>query len=131
MMGPKPSPVDVRLRSKIDSSRGLSACWPWTGQTDRKGYGRIRVGSMVDGSRKKVFTHRLALSLSGVDVPADLLVCHKCDNPPCCNPSHLFVGTAADNASDMKAKRRAVGKHDQRGDKNPNYKHGMYTRVPR
>lgn len=73
---------------------GPSECWEWSGSRDRKGYG------FGDGGR----AHRLAWEWENGPVPAGLMVLHRCDNPPCCNPKHLFVGTALDNARDALAK---------------------------
>lgn len=89
---------------------GKDECWPWTGATMPKGYGRVR----YQGARWG--THRLALVLSGVAVPAGAFVCHRCDHPPCCNPAHLFVGSAAANSHDCLAKgRHALQKRPPRG----------------
>lgn len=75
-------------------------CWVWTGTKSGIGYGRF-------GFKKQAFAaHRLAFFLEyGID-PGDLLVCHKCDNPPCCNPNHLFLGTHLDNVRDCISKKR-------------------------
>lgn len=79
-----------------------SECWEWTGSKKEEGYGRFQ----VDG--KWVSAHRHALVLSGVEVPPDLCVLHRCDNPPCCNPSHLFLGTRQENNRDRDLKGRHV-----------------------
>ena len=90
-----------RFWSKVDRRRS-EECWPWTGRRSDRGYGQFAT------SEKNIRAHRYALELSGVMVPADSVVMHVCDNPPCCNPAHLRVGTALDNNRDMVAKGRAV-----------------------
>ncbi len=68
---------------------------------DDNGYGRVSIGGVF------VMTHRAAWIEANGEVPDGLLVCHKCDNPPCCDPNHLFVGTHQDNNDDCVAKGRA------------------------
>jgi HNH endonuclease len=84
--------------SKINKTEG---CWLWTGVT-AQGYGRAHLRGM-----KSALTHRIAWELTtGAPVPEGLCVCHHCDNPPCCNPSHLFLGTRGENNSDSAKKGR-------------------------
>lgn len=79
-------------------------CWSWLGALDRDGYGRMRVGG-----RKTLRAHRLAWEIETGRPPGSLLVCHHCDNPPCVNPAHLFLGTARDNNRDRVQKGRPNG----------------------
>lgn len=84
--------------------RTSSGCLEWQGYRDGKGYGKIRVdSSTVDR------THRVSLRLSGTPVEKGDFVLHACDNPPCCNPEHLSVGTVHDNIRDMISKGRQRG----------------------
>ena len=76
-------------------------CWEWTGYRDKVGYGRFKMGT------KKVFmSHRAAYTLFKGPIPDGLLVCHRCDNPSCVNPDHLFLGTHLDNNLDCVNKDR-------------------------
>lgn len=75
-------------------------CWPWQGTKNEEGYGSLRV------SRRSCGAHRLAYELSVGPIPDGMFVLHHCDNPPCCNPAHLFLGTHQDNMTDMAAKGR-------------------------
>ncbi|WP_368493194.1 HNH endonuclease [Deinococcus sp.] len=77
------------------------ACWPWQGTISRTGYG------VITYHKRQWRTHRLAWVLTHGEIPEGLFVCHHCDNPICCNPQHLFLGTPLDNARDMVAKGRS------------------------
>ena len=76
-------------------------CWEWTGTLHNEGYGQFRFKG------KRYFSHRLSWEIHFGSVPKNLLVCHKCDNPKCVNPDHLFVGTLGDNWRDCCEKKRA------------------------
>ncbi len=93
-------------------SGGTDECWPYTGGTNTDGYGFF----YALGTR--FLAHRVAYSLVHGDV-GEMLVCHTCDNPICCNPNHLFLGTSQDNVRDSVAK----GRHSSKtlfGESRPN-----------
>lgn len=95
-------PVEQRFWKFVEK-RGDDDCWPWLGGTNIRGYGRFRSGGAAE---PMIGAHRYSLSLSGVEVPAGLVVMHSCDNPSCVNPRHLSLGTVRDNTRDAMQKGR-------------------------
>jgi len=96
-------PPIVRFWAKVDKSAGEDACWLWTARTSDGGYGRFNAIST-----QGIQAHRYAWEQVNGPIPKGLLVCHTCDNPPCCNPAHLFLGTNTDNARDRDRKGRSA-----------------------
>ncbi len=98
-------------------------CWGWASYTNGLGYGVIHVRRRLENFRKNIYAHRLSWEIHFGPVPDDLFVLHRCDNPACCRPDHLFLGTNTDNMKDCVAKGR-----DNRaakalpGEKNPQAK---------
>lgn len=91
-------PVEERLWARLKISD--SGCWEWQGGKDQDGYGALRWGW-------EQRAHRVAYWIARGSYDRSLQVLHTCDNPACCNPNHLFLGTAADNNRDMVQKGRA------------------------
>ena len=91
---------------------GEDECWPWTGCATH-GHGQVRWGGRTE------YAHRVAWSLANGPIPDGEQVLHSCDNPPCVNPRHLFLGSQLDNVADMMAKGRRA---DTRGSACPTAK---------
>jgi hypothetical protein len=87
-------------------------CWDWGGYFDKNGYGLFH-----SGHSRQTRAHRFSWELYNGKIPQGLNVLHRCDNPKCSNPEHLFLGTTQDNAIDMAQKGRST-----LGEKNPNSK---------
>jgi hypothetical protein len=100
LMPAQTKPLAERFWGKVRKGAG---CWVWTGSRIPKGYGKIQLGRRGTSPR---FAHRISWELHFGPIPQGLWVLHKCDNPSCVKPSHLFLGTAKDNTSDMMAKGR-------------------------
>jgi len=88
-------PLAIRFWDKVQLSEG---CWTWTGATTGHGYGVLSKGRDVEGL---ISAHRLAYKITYGPIPCGMNVCHKCDNPRCVRPDHLFLGTQKDNVLDM------------------------------
>lgn len=95
--------VAAQLQARLDAQTVRSAsCWRWTGyRRNSLGHGAMSIHN------RPVWVHRIAYALAIGPVPADAVVCHSCDVPPCIRPDHLFLGTQADNVADMERKGRA------------------------
>lgn len=112
--------AEDRFWAKVDKGGPVqphmtTPCWEWTASRNRFGYGEFH---KTRGPVEKA--HRVSFLWYAGHIPDGLCVLHACDNPPCVNPSHLFVGTKADNAHDRDQKGRQVS---PRGDRS-----GAYTR---
>lgn len=97
---------ESKFWSKV-SAPNANGCREWQGFRMKHGYGRVKTGN-----GRGTLAHRLAWALTHGPIPAaeghhgTLVVCHRCDNPPCCNPAHLFLGTQQDNIRDRDEKGR-------------------------
>src|SRR5688500_9072371 len=91
-------PLNERLWAKTMQTPD---CWLWPGRLDRCGY-----GTLGDGKKGNMLAHRAAWIVTHGPIPDGMKVCHKCDNPRCVRPDHLFLGTQHDNIMDCRAKGR-------------------------
>ena len=81
----------------------LGDCWIWQAARDADGYGMFWFNGRTQGAHKFSAEH-----LAGLDIPKGHCVCHRCDNPSCVNPSHLFTASSADNTRDRHSKGRSA-----------------------
>lgn len=96
------------FEEKIEKTDG---CWIWTGSAST--YHGLTYGQMRFNNRTAL-AHRVSWILHHGEIPPGIMICHKCDNPICVNPSHLFLGTAKDNAVDRETKRRGHNRANER-----------------
>jgi hypothetical protein len=99
----KDQPLGVRIR-EVGWTVTESGCWEWKGKRNDQDYGIFNARRLgLEGAR----AHRVVyVAQTGNELPDDMELCHRCDNPPCVNPSHMFIGTHADNMTDMTIKGR-------------------------
>lgn len=95
-----------RFWARVDK-RGPDECWEWKGARMQQGYGRFCF------KEETLRAHRVSWALAHGPIPDGLFVCHRCDNPPCVNPAHLFLGTRQDNMRDMVQKGRHPSKTEE------------------
>lgn len=100
-MNERINPKTARLFSSKFLLNPENQCHEWTASLDHKGYGQFRFGARI------MKAHRFSWMMANQQDPGSLFVCHRCDNPKCVNPEHLFLGTHSDNMKDMHSKGRA------------------------
>jgi hypothetical protein len=99
-----------RFWAKVTIADGPNPCWEWCAARNKWGYGRF----YPQGGYSSQYAHRYSYELFHGPIPPDLQVLHRCDNPCCVNPNHLFLGTQRDNVKDMIAKGHMVDNNGER-----------------
>lgn len=87
---------------KYVNKKEINECWNWIGASSKGGYGRFRINKNI------ISSHRFSWVIYNGDIPNDKLVLHKCNNPPCVNPNHLYLGTNKDNSEYMVKQNRYI-----------------------
>jgi hypothetical protein len=87
-----------RFMNKVEITKD---CWIWKAANTPRGYGIFTV------KKKNIYAHRYSWSFVNGEIPEGMVICHRCDNPSCVNPDHLFIGTQKENLDDMKNKGRS------------------------
>ena len=110
---PRMRPED-RFWPRVNRVEDEDSCWEWMGGKYERGYGAFMIHR--DGRKRNTGAHRFSYELAYGPIPAGMFVCHRCDNPPCVRPDHLFLGTNTDNVRDMVSKKREnhAGEHNGR-----------------
>ena len=98
----RPIKLTPNERFTIKLKKMSNGCIEWQGNRNKEGYGRIMI------NRETMSTHRLSWKLANGSIPDGMCVLHKCDNPPCCNIKHLWIGTSVENIKDRSAKGRTT-----------------------
>jgi hypothetical protein len=94
-----------RFWSKVNKNT-TTGCWEWSGANNGRGYGKFHIGGEGNPQR---YAHRISWIIANGDIPKGLWILHKCDNPKCVNPNHMFLGTQTDNMQDAASKGRIKG----------------------
>lgn len=97
----------------LNRHKKVNGCWEWNGKLNNSGYGCFQ--KVIDGKKVEVRAHRVSYEIWKGEITEGMQVCHTCDNPSCCNPDHLWLGTAKENVQDcvkkgrrLNARKRAV-----------------------
>lgn len=112
--GWRPAEPKQLIDRLYERSQIIGECWEWCGTRFPAGYGSIKVGGRRGLNRS---VHRVSWELHNGPIPEGMFICHRCDNPPCWRPEHLFLGSVQENHADMVAKNRQRGAVGERNAK--------------